>query len=117
MSVFVGDKILLTTPLLRWYLDHGLKVTNIHKVIEFSPRACFVDFGEKITEARRQGDLHPRYKLIGETMKLIGNSRYVLVKCKITTSLLPYNNECGYMNYTLFKIAVMVKLYLTKRSG
>ena len=27
-----GDKILLATPLLKWYLQHGLEVTQIHQV-------------------------------------------------------------------------------------
>ena len=29
-----GDKILLATPLLRWYLTHGLVVDRVYQVIE-----------------------------------------------------------------------------------
>ena len=32
-----GEKILLATPLLKWYLEHGLEVTKVHQVIEFTP--------------------------------------------------------------------------------
>ena len=30
---YCGDKILLATPLLRWYLDHGLEVLHVYQVI------------------------------------------------------------------------------------
>ena len=29
-----GDKFLLATPLLKWYLEHGLEVTKVHQVIK-----------------------------------------------------------------------------------
>ena len=29
----VGEKILLVTPLLKWYLEHGLEVTRVYQVI------------------------------------------------------------------------------------
>lgn len=28
----LGEKVLLITPLLVWYLEHGLKVTKVHQV-------------------------------------------------------------------------------------
>jgi len=70
-----ATKQLFATPLLQWYLNHGLRITYVHKVLEFIPRATFVKFAEQVTEARRLGDMDEKYKLIGETMKLIGNSR------------------------------------------
>ena len=36
-----GEKILLATPLLKWYLKHGLEVTEVHQVVEFTPWALF----------------------------------------------------------------------------
>lgn len=32
-----GERIMFITPLLKWYLEHGLKVTAIYKVIEYIP--------------------------------------------------------------------------------
>ena len=29
-----GDKFLLATPLLKWYLEHGLELTKVHQVIK-----------------------------------------------------------------------------------
>ena len=31
------EKILLATPLLKWYLEHGLEVTRVYQVIEYAP--------------------------------------------------------------------------------
>lgn len=50
-----GEKILLTTPLIRWYLDHGLKVTKVYQVIQFDPKECFKTFGDQVSDDRRAG--------------------------------------------------------------
>ena len=49
---------LLATPLLQWYLKHGLVVSHIYQII------C------------REGDVHPDKTVIAETMKPIGNGAY-----------------------------------------
>ena len=68
-----AKKILLLTPLLKWYINHGLEVTEVYQVIEFSPQASFKEFREKVSEARRKGDVSPDHLLLGDTMKLLGN--------------------------------------------
>ena len=70
-----GDKILLATPLLRLYLEHGLEVTHVYKVIEYDPIPCFRRFGDAVSTARRQGDVHSHKAIIADTM-LMGNSGY-----------------------------------------
>ena len=50
-----GIKILLITPLLKWYLDHGLKVTKIYQVIQFNPKPCFKKFANGVSDDRRAG--------------------------------------------------------------
>ena len=67
-----GTKILLITPLLKWYMAHGLIVTKIHQVIEFSPRRCFGQFVNNISDDRRAGDRDPNMRPRAETSKLIG---------------------------------------------
>ena len=47
-----GEKIMVISPLLKWYVEHGLKVTQIHQVVEYTPAACFQKFGENISDAR-----------------------------------------------------------------
>ena len=71
-----GKKILLATPLLRWYLTHGLVVDHVYQIIEYSPKPCFQHFGESVSAARRAGDADPDKTIIADTMKLLGNSAY-----------------------------------------
>jgi len=73
---FVGKEILLTTPLLKWYLQKGLVVTAVHQVIEYRPEACFREFADNVSDARRGGDADPSKTILAETFKLLGNSAY-----------------------------------------
>ena len=73
---FHGDKILLATPLLRWYLAHGRIVDHVYQIIEYEPKPCFRHFGESVSTARRNGDSDPEKAIIADTMKLLGNSAY-----------------------------------------
>ena len=73
---FHGIKLLLATPLLRWYLAHGLIVDRVYQVVEYEPNPCFQRFGESVSAARRNGDVDPDKSIIADTMKLLGNSAY-----------------------------------------
>ena len=66
-----GEKILLATPLLKWYLEHGLEVTKVHQLIEFTPEPCFKPFRDAVSDARRAGDADPRKAIIADNMKLV----------------------------------------------
>ena len=68
-----GEKILLATPLLKWYLEHGLEVTKVHQVIEFTPEPCFKPFGDAVSDARRAGDADPsKHDEIGKFVRIQG---------------------------------------------
>ena len=71
-------KILLITPLLRWYIEHGLLVTKINQFIEFCPKRAFSPYEESVTNDKRAGDRDPAYKALADTSKLIGNSFMVI---------------------------------------
>ncbi len=73
---FRGIKILLATPMLRWYLAHGLMVDPVYRIIEYEPIPCFRRFGESVSAARRAGYEDPDKAIIDDTMKLLGNSGY-----------------------------------------
>ena len=47
-----GEKIMVISPLLNWYVQHGLKVTKIHQVVEYTPATCFRKFMDSISDAR-----------------------------------------------------------------
>ena len=61
--------MLLATPLLKWYLDHGLEVTKINQVIEFKPQRCFYQFVQDVSDARHQGDSDPSKAILADTRK------------------------------------------------
>ena len=76
IASFYGEKIVLATPLLQWYLKHGLVVSHIYQSIQYDPSPCFASFADTVSDARREGDVHPDKTIIADTMKLVGNSAY-----------------------------------------
>jgi len=76
-----GHKVLIATPLLRWYILHGMRITKIYQVVEYNnPSSCFQEFVQEITHARREGDRlvneNGTGSVLSDTMKLIGNSAF-----------------------------------------
>lgn len=51
-----GKNILLITPLLRFYIKHGLLITKIHQLIQFKPKPCFKKFADMVSDDRRAGE-------------------------------------------------------------
>ena len=66
----------LTTPLFKWYLEHGLVITPIYTTVEYISNAACKHFAEQVAQARFDGDLDKDKVLIAKMMKLIGNSLY-----------------------------------------
>lgn len=73
---YFGKKVLLGTPLLQWYLGHGLVITKVYQVIQYNPDSTFQAFVDEVTHARREGDRNPDSKIISDLYKLCGNSSY-----------------------------------------
>jgi hypothetical protein len=71
-----GKKILLASPLVRWYLQQGLRITRIYQLVEYKPAAVFKNFADSVSDARRAGDANPELALLASTSKLVGNSAY-----------------------------------------
>ena len=69
-------QIFFGTPLLQWYLNHGMVVTKIYQVVEFQKQRCFLDFVKEASDALRLGDADSDTDIIADTMKVIGNSGY-----------------------------------------
>ena len=103
-----ATKIFLATNLLQWYLEKGLKVTNIYEVVEYKFERCFEGFCDFISNARRDGDIEPAKEVLGETCKVLGNASYgslLLDKTKHTnvTYVHDSNNAHLAVNDPLFK--------------
>ena len=76
LGVMKAEKILLYSPLLKWYLNHGLQVTKIHRYISYTSSRAFAWFSEEVSSARRDADQDKNKKQLGDTAKLKGNSFY-----------------------------------------
>ena len=76
LRVTRATEILLYTPMLKWYLSHGLKVTAIHKYLKYVSGCSFSWFPEEVSSTRRDKDKDPALKKLGDTKKLEGNSFY-----------------------------------------
>ena len=99
---------LLATPLLQWYLEHGLVVTKIYQLVEFQQQRCFRNFVQEVSDARRQGDIDPDTAIIADTNKVIGNSGYgSLIMDKTKHRAIKYvqgeNETCLKVNDPLFQ--------------
>jgi len=57
ISTFKAVKILLITPLLKWYLVHGLIVTRLYGIVRASRYEPFKGFVEWGANERRNGDV------------------------------------------------------------
>lgn len=69
---FWAKSILLTSPLLRWYMAHGLVITRLYEVVQYRPVKCFKKFGDEVVTSRRSGDSDSKLKIVSDSMKLIG---------------------------------------------
>ena len=48
----------------------------MYQIVEYDPIPCFRRFGDAVSTARREGDIHSHKAIIADTMKLLGNSGY-----------------------------------------
>ena len=62
------------TPLIEWYLQHGLRLTAVHQLIEYEPGMPFSWFPEEVATARCEADKDPMKKQLGNGAKIKGNS-------------------------------------------
>ena len=76
LGVTKAKKILLYSPLLKWYMNHGMVITGVHNLIGYEPGRPFAWFPEEVANARRQADNDPSKKQLGDVSKLKGNSFY-----------------------------------------
>ncbi|GMF39746.1 unnamed protein product [Phytophthora lilii] len=76
MGSYFGEKILIYTLLLKWYLSHGMEITKTHCFVKASSHKASAPFMEAVSNARREGDVDKSKAMIAEMMKLVGNSAF-----------------------------------------
>ncbi len=72
LSGFEAEEILLSSRLLAFYMKMGLKVINVHQVIEYVARTPFVSFVDEVTRFRMETMRDPARAMVGNIYKLIG---------------------------------------------
>ena len=76
LGVLSAKKILLYTPLLRWYVNNGLEITAVYPTINYQPRKIYEWFVKEVADNRRKGDADKEKALLAEVFKLLSNSAY-----------------------------------------
>ena len=76
LGIMKTKKILLYTPLIEWYLQHGLSLRAVHQLIEYEQCRLFSWFPEEVANDRCEADKDPLKKQLGDIAKLKGNSFY-----------------------------------------
>ena len=59
LGVMTTKKILLYTPLIEWYMQHGLRLTVVHQLIEYEPGMPFSWLPEEVANAWCETDKYP----------------------------------------------------------
>ena len=70
-----AEKILLMTPLARFYLKKGLQISNVEKFIQYIPSHALNPFASHVTRMRIEAEKSLLYTK-GATAKVFGNSSY-----------------------------------------
>lgn len=69
-------QLLIATPLLKWYISHGLEVTKIYQTVEYTSQRSFQSFVSDVSKAQRQGNADPTKAIVIDTRKLEANSAF-----------------------------------------
>ena len=65
-----------STDLIKWYLEHDFKISKLTYAVSFIPKPAFRNFANKVTKARRLGDVRPECFVQGLAMKTLGVSKF-----------------------------------------
>ena len=76
VSVLEAKKVVLYSPLIKWYLQKGLIIDQFYEAAIYNPGQPFSWFPEMVAQERREADENPNLSQVGETYKLLANSAY-----------------------------------------
>ena len=80
LGVLKAKMVLLYTPLLQWYIEHGVEITAVYRTIDYIPQKIFAWFVHEVANMRRKGDAKAEKALFAEIYKLLGNSAYRFIE-------------------------------------
>lgn len=73
VQTYHGKQLMMYTPTVQFYLDLGLKISNVTKFIQFLPTKPLNTFVDKITQGRINA-VKDGNESLGTAYKIIGNS-------------------------------------------
>lgn len=77
LTSYSGTKVLLSTPLAKFYLEKGLKITFVYQAVRFMPNKCFEHIGRHLVSLRKAADLTDDQDQSQATLvKLLANCLY-----------------------------------------
>ena len=63
--------MILITPLLKWYLQKGLKITKIYYIMQYRAHKVYEGFKDVVIQARQEASLDPSRAVLAKTYKLL----------------------------------------------
>ena len=76
VSVLDAKRVVLHSPLIKWYLRKGLIIDQFYEAAIYNPGRPFSWFPEMVAKKRREADENPKLSQVGETYKLLADSAY-----------------------------------------
>ena len=70
-----AEKLLVFTPLLKWYLDFGIRITKVYDIIQYQPAKYFKNFIDSCVEGRIKATLAGN-QTQAQSYKICMNSSY-----------------------------------------
>ena len=80
---FNATNHLLLSTLAKYYMEKGIRISNVRRFIQFVPRKCLAPFVKYVTEMRIEAERDGETTK-GNTAKQYGNSGYGKVSVKIS---------------------------------
>ena len=71
---YKGERIWLITPLIKFLLEKGLRITKVHQFLQYDKAEKFSWFKDVVTEKRSAADKQPEFALVADLYKLMGNT-------------------------------------------
>ena len=73
LQTYHGEQLMIYTPTAQFYMNIGLKLSNVTKFVQFLPSKPLPNFVQKITKGRVDA-VKSKNESLGTAYKIIGNS-------------------------------------------
>jgi len=74
ISSYFGARVCLYSDLAKFYIQHGLEISAVYRMAEYTASRCLERFVQEVAQSRREGDADTARAPESEVSKLLGNS-------------------------------------------